>query len=165
MAQSCRKNCTSWACTPFLLHRLLLKCANASWWCVASNFQDICGPSSLCYCPFLRRFRFSTTVFKKGAIAHASSYRYIAVADLHDLLQEDGIALTPNWKFSAQLCWPCSDRVQVRCHASPIYPAYFAGWIPTLETCFYRFFCWFCSCFSESLESLDFSRGWCFCWH
>ena len=80
---------TSRACTPFLLHRLLLKCANSSWWSVASNLQNLCGPSSLCYRPFLWRFRFLTTVFKKGAIAHASSYRYIAVADLHGLLQEE----------------------------------------------------------------------------
>ena len=74
---------SSKANTPFLLPRLLLKCANPSWWSVASNMQNLLGPSSLCYRPYLWRFRFLTLVYKKGAAAHASSYRYIAVADLH----------------------------------------------------------------------------------
>ena len=45
------------------------------------------GPLPYVIVRFLWRFRFLTIVFKKGAIAHASSYRYIAVADLHGLLQ------------------------------------------------------------------------------
>ena len=64
MAQSCRKNQHFKSLYTLLLHRLLLKCPNSSWWSVASNLQNLCGPSSLCSRPFLWRFRFLTIVFK-----------------------------------------------------------------------------------------------------
>ena len=89
MAQSCRKN--QHFKSLYILFApqasVEMRYWNSSWWSVASNLKNLCGPSSLCYRPFLWRFRFLTTLFKKGTLAQASSYRYIAVADLHGLLQ------------------------------------------------------------------------------
>ena len=153
MAQSCRKNQHFKSLYTLLLHRLLLKCPNSSWWSVASNLQNLCGPSSLCYRPFFMEISFLNHCFQERCncprlflSVHCCCWPAWSVTI--------GIAFTPDRKFFVQLCWLWSDGVQVRCHASPIYLAYFARWIPMLETCFQCFFADFVHAFPRAWRAL-----------
>ena len=78
----------SGAPSPFLIPRLLLFMDTNAWQAAASKLQELCGPSCLALRPSLWRFRSLVVKYKKGAPSSPSSYRFLAVADLHGLVQE-----------------------------------------------------------------------------
>ncbi|CAE7246984.1 unnamed protein product [Symbiodinium natans] len=75
--------------TPFLSHRVLLACGTNEWCHAAWKLQQVCGPSCLAWRPALWRHRFLIVKHKKGPVCHESSFRFLGVAELHGLLQEE----------------------------------------------------------------------------
>ena len=78
----------SGAPSPFLIPRLLLFMRTNAWHDAACKMQEPRGPQVLTLRPALWRFRSLVVKYKKGAPNTPSSYRFLAVADLHGLLQE-----------------------------------------------------------------------------
>ena len=80
---------SSRAITPFLINRVVISCEKDEWCKAAWKLQKLCGPSLLCWRPWLWRHRFLTVKYKKGPVAHEASFRFLAVADIHGMLQEE----------------------------------------------------------------------------
>ena len=74
--------------SPFLIPRCLLTLKPNAWHDAACKLQEVCGPNSLCLRPMLWRFRSLVVKHKKGPCSSPSSYRFLAMADIHGLIQE-----------------------------------------------------------------------------
>ena len=103
--------------SPFLIPRCLLFLRPNAWHNAASKLQEACGPSLFCLRPKLWRFRSLVVKHKKGPCSMPSSYRFLAIADVHGLVQEQLLLGRINPLLHRSLEWfQTGYRFDVRNH-------------------------------------------------